>query len=141
MGTLSDAKVVYGGSATAGGFSNEEIWVKVDYDFANDGGEIEDNIVLTAGADFIITDYYAVVGTTVVGVGADIDLGVGAGGAELWSDKDGPTLVETVGSNLFVADAAHAPIYVPAAGTIQMGVETAVLTAGKFSMYFKVKKV
>ena len=40
MGTLTDAKVLYGASATAGGFSNEEIWVPVIYDFAADGGEI-----------------------------------------------------------------------------------------------------
>lgn len=141
MGTLTDAKVLYGASATAGGFSNEEIWVPVIYDFAADGGEIEDNIVLTAGADLLILDYYSEVQTTIVGVGANIDLGVGAGGVEILSDLDGPTLVETAGANVFVAAAAMTPLYVPSAGTIQMGVETAAITAGKFTMYFKVKKV
>lgn len=140
MGTLSDAKVVYGSAKTAGGFSNEEVWIPVVYDFAADGGEIEDNIVLTAGADLMIMDFYLVVATTVVGVGVNVDLGVGAGGAEILSDRDGPALVETTGANLFVADAAMLPLYVPAAGTIQMGVETAAITAGKFTMYFKVKK-
>lgn len=141
MGTLTDAKVVFGASDTTGAWTNEETWVDVQYSFANDGGEIEDNIVLTAGADFVILDYYAVVSTTLVGVGADLDLGVGAGGVEIWTDYDGPTLVETAGANLFVASAAMAPLYVPAAGTIQLGVETAALTAGVFKMYFKIKKV
>ena len=141
MGTLTDAKVVYGSAATAGGFSNEEIWVDVEYSFANDGGEVEDNIVLTAGADFIITDYYAVVSTTVAGATANLDLGVGAGGVEFWTDYDGPSLVETAGANVFAASAAHLPVCVPAAGTIQLGVETAALTAGVFKMYFKIKKV
>lgn len=141
MATLTDAKVLFGTSATAGGFSNEEKYIKVNYDFANDTGGIADYIALTAGADLIITDFYMVVNTTCVGTGANIDLGVGAGGAEILSDKDGPTLVETAGANVFVADAAMLPLYVPAAGTIQMGVETAALTAGAFDLYFKVKKV
>jgi len=141
MGTLVDAKVVYGTAATAGGFSNEDSIIEVIYDFAADGGEIEDNIVLTAGADMLILDYHSVVETTVVGVGVNIDLGVGAGGVEIHSDLDGPTWVETTGANVFVADAAMSPLYVPAAGTIQMGVETAAITAGKFKMVFRVRKV
>jgi len=141
MGTLTDAKVIYGGSATAGGFSNEEVIVPVIYDFAADAGEIEDNIVLTAGADLLVLDYWMVVQTTIVGVGVNVDLGVGAGGVEIHSDLDGPTLVETAGANVFVADAAMTPLYVPATGTIQLGIETAAITAGKFTMYFKIRKV
>ena len=141
MGTLTDAKIVYGSGATAGGFSNEDSIIEVVYDFAADAGEIEDNIVLTAGADMLILDYHCVVETTVVGVGVNIDLGVGAGGTEIHSDLDGPTWVETTGANVFVADAAMLPLYVPAAGTIQMGVETAAITAGKFKMVFRVRKV
>lgn len=141
MATLTDAKTIYGSAATAGGFSNEEIWVPVTYDFAADSGDIADYIALTAGADFLITDFYAVVETSCVGATANIDLGVGAGGTGIWSDHDGPSLVETAGANVFVADAAFAPIYVPAAGTVQMGIETAALTAGKFVLNFKIKKI
>ena len=141
MATLSNAKVVYGGSATAGGFTNEEVWVKVEYNFSNDTGAQADYIALTAGADFIIRDFYVTCSTTCAGATANLDLGLSAGGAELWSDKDGPTIVETTGSNIFLADAAFLPIIVPSAGTIVLGIETAALTAGIFTMNFLIKKV
>lgn len=141
MATLADAKVVYGSAATAGGFSNEEKWIQVDYNFSNDTGAQADYIALTAGAAFLVRDFYVTCSTSCVGATANLDLGLGAGGVELWSDKDGPAIVETAGSNIFLADAVFLPIIVPAAGTIQLGIETADLTAGVFTMNFLVKKI
>jgi len=136
MGTLTDAKVVYGSAATAGGFSNEEVWVKVTYDFSTDGGEVEDNILFTAGADLIITDYYMNVTTAVTSGGSLVmDVGVGAGGVEIASN----IAVATMVLNYVVGSAAD-KVRVPAAGTVQMGIEAAAATAGVIEFNFKVRK-
>ena len=121
MGTLTDTKNVYGT------FSNDEKWVKVTYDFAADGGEVEDNIVWTAKNDLVITDFYAHVETAVTSAGALVaDLGVGAGGTEIWSDKGKADL--TAGS-IHAMD-TETKIKVAADGTIQLGIEAAAATAG-----------
>lgn len=132
MGTLAGAKSVYGT------FSNDEQWVKVTYDFSVDGGEVEDNIVFTAKNAIVITDFYAYVETAVTSGGALVaDLGVGAGGTEIWSDKAVANL--TIGS-VHAMD-TETKIKVAADGTIQLGIEAAAATAGKVHFYFKVKKL
>lgn len=140
MATLADAKTISGSSNSGIGRHDNEEWVGVVYDFAVDTGAQADYIALTAAEEFIITDFYAVVETTLAGATANIDLGKGAGGVEFWSDFDGPTLVQTGGANVFMADAAMLPLYVPAAGTIQMGIETADLTAGKMELFFRIRR-
>ena len=132
MGTLSGAKTVYGT------FSNDEVWVKATYDFSVDGGEVEDNIVYTAKNNLVITDFYAYVETAVTSAGAlGMDLGVGAGGTEIWSDK---------GKAALTAGSVHAmdtetKIKLATDGTIQLGTEAAAATAGKIHFYIKVKKL
>lgn len=132
MGTLTDAKNVYGG------FSNSEEYVKVVYDFAVDGGEVEDNIVFTAKNDLVITDFYAYVETAVTSAGALVmDLGVGAGGTEIWSDKGKAAL--TIGS--VQAMDTETKLKLAKDGTIQLGTEAAAATAGKVQFFFKVKRL
>ena len=136
MGTLTDAKTLYGGSATAGGFSNEEVWTKVTYDFSDDGGETEDNIIITAGSSLVITDYYLHVTTAASSpAAAVIDVGMDAGGAELGSDITTATLTEDylVG---FIAGGVT-KLRLGVGETIVMGVESSTLAAGVFDFYFK----
>lgn len=137
MGTLVDAKTVFGSANDAAGFSNEEKWIKVTYDFSADGGEVEDNILLTAGAGIYITDYFMHVTTAVTSGGSLVmDIGVGAGGAELASDIAVATMVEN-----YVVGGVVSKLRVASAGTIQMGVEVAAATAGVIDFFFKVKKI
>jgi hypothetical protein len=131
MGTLADAKTVYGG------FTNQEEWVPVVYDFAVDGGEVEDNIVLTAGEDLVITDFYAEVITAVTSAGSLVaDLGVGAGGTDIWSDK---AVADLAIGTVHTFDTAT-KLKLASAGTVQLGVEAAAATAGKIRFWFKLKK-
>jgi len=130
MGTLVDARTL------SGGFSNEEVWEKVTYDFAVDGGEVEDNIIFTAGADLIITDYYMHVVTAVTSGGSLLmDVGVGAGGLEIASDIAVATMVLD-----YVVGPVASKTRIASAGTMQMGIEGAAATAGKVDFFFKIKK-
>jgi len=139
MAVLTDHKVVGGTAATEDFFSNEEKWISIDYNFANDTGAQADYDVFTAGVKMLVLDFYATVATTLAGATANIDLGVGAGAVELWSDYDGPALVST--TDAYMADAAFVPLLLAAAAKIVMGVETADLTAGIMTLHFKVKKL
>lgn len=131
MGTLSDAKTV---EKT---FSNEEKWYKVTYDFSVDGGEVEDNIMLTADGDYVITDFYAYIETAVLSAGALVaDLGVGAGGTEFWSDQGKAALAADAVLGMDTA----APIAFSDTETIQLGIEAAAATAGKVHFWFKIKE-
>lgn len=132
MANLVDVKTEYGT------FSNDEKWLKVTYDFDNDTGAIADYVVFTAKNDLVITDFYAVVQTAVTSGGANVnDLGVGAGGTEIWSDK--------AVANLIV-DSVHgmdtfAPIRVATDGTVQFGIEAATTLTGKIQFNFKLQKI
>jgi hypothetical protein len=131
MGTLTDAKSVYGG------FTNEEEWIKVTYDFSADGGEVEDNIVLTATDDLYITDYYMHVTTAVTSGGSLVmDVGIGAGGVELASDIAVATMVLN-----YVVGGVVSKLRLASTETIQMGIEAAAATAGVIDFFFKVKKI
>ena len=132
MGTLADAKTL------GKQFSNAEVWHRVTYDFSVDGGEVEDNIAFTAADDFVILDFYAYVETAATSGGSAVmDLGIGAGGTELWSDK---AVADLAIGTVHGMDTA-APLKLASAGTIQFGVETAALTAGKIHFYIKVREL
>jgi len=119
-------------------FSNEKEFVKVVYDFDVDGGAVSDIGVLTIDGDLVLTNFYANVITAVTSDGAPaIDLGIGAGGTEIWSDKaKGGLLINTIVGmdtvgNVRVADAS----------VITLGIETAALTAGKIEFVFEFAKL
>ena len=139
MAALSNHKIVGGASATEDFFTNEEKWISIDYNFTNDTGAQADYDVFTAGVDMIVRDFYATCSVSLTGATANLDLGVGAGATELWSDVDGPAIVSTTAG--YFADAAFLPLLLEAAGKIVLGVETANLTAGVFTMHFLVKKI
>jgi hypothetical protein len=128
---LKDAKTV--GST----FANEERWVSVVYDFAQDTGAVADYDVLTADGAIIITDFYAKVHTAVTSADALVmDLGVGDGGTEIWSNK---TVASLEVGTVHPAGALF-KLKVPSASKIVLGIEAFAATAGKVEFFFKVKK-
>ena len=140
MAALTDAKVVGGSSGTDGIFSNEERWIKVEYDFDNDAGAQGDYDVLTNGSsvDYVITDMYISAETAMTSGGsAVIDLGIGAGGTEFLSDKAFDGIAVGAISGMDTA----APVKLAASGKVVIGIEAADLTAGVWHMYFKLKQI
>lgn len=126
-------------------FSNQEEIVKVQYNFANDGGATaSDFMLLTAGEDLCITDFY-VHGITELDSAADgatIDLGVDGG------DED--ILLDGVAEASFAADAIVKPTVVEGApnvmplplklasgGKIRMKILGEALTSGACEFVFK----
>lgn len=140
--SLAGKKYIGGGSnSTSDFFSNEEKWVKVTYDFSNDGGATGDYDVLeneNSATDFVVTDFYAHVHTNVTtGSDSDIDLGIGDGGTEFLSDWDAPSAA----ADSIVGMDTATPVKLAASGKIVMGIETAALTAGRIDFYFKIKQL
>jgi hypothetical protein len=81
--SLTTKKDVYGT------FSNDQEWVQVVYDFAVEGGASKDYDVLEAKEALAVLDMYAYVLTAVTSSGSCvIDLGIGDGGVNFWSNKD-----------------------------------------------------
>ena len=142
MASLADKKYIGGGAnSTSDFFSNEEKWIKVTYDFANDTGAQADLEVIeneSASANFVVTDFFAYVETAVTSAGNLVaDLGISAGGTEWWSDKAKADL--SIGT-VHGQDTAL-PVKLAAAGKIVLGIEAADATAGKINFYFKIKQI
>lgn len=119
--------------------ANAEEIVKVTFDMADELGTIADyDVIENTGTDGCIVEFlYSICETTVVGVGANIDLGKGDGGAEFLSDSDGPTM--TAESFTYSATPGT-KVELTNGEKIVMGIETAAITAGKFHMYFKISR-
>jgi hypothetical protein len=128
MGTLVDRKYV-------GPQNNKDIEiVRVVWDFAVDGGEVEDNVVLTATGACVVKLNHVNVLTAVLATGGAcaMSLGKGTGGVEFMSAVAKTTLVldYVVGSTGVVKLAA--------ADTISMRTATNAATAGKLEFVFEV---
>jgi hypothetical protein len=114
-------------------FGKTQELVTVIYDFAADGGEVENNIVLTAQGKCVVKLHHINVLTSFTSGGAvEVSLGKGAGGTEFMSAVLKATLV----ANYVAASAT--PIKLAAAETVQLGVAVAAITAGKMEMVFEV---
>jgi len=142
MAALVGAKYLGGASSNANMFSNEEEWIKATYSFAADTGAIADLDVLINGSstkNYVILDFYAVAEAAVTSASTTpaIDLGIGAGGIEFWSNlgKTSLTLGAVVGMGTAV------PVLLPASGKVVLGIEAYAITAGIVSFYFKVKQI
>ena len=130
MAVLADKKIV------GAPFSNVGELVRVEYDFAVDGGAIADYDVLVADGNLIVEYVTIDVETAVLSSDAILfDLGKGAGGTEFQSDLvkgtlliDAQVIAATPGQLVELADGEK----------IVMGVEAFAATAGKFSMIFRV---
>ena len=136
--SLADTKIIYGSAATAGGFTNEESWTKVTYDFSDDTGAVADYDIFTAGADLVITDYYMSVSTAVTSpAGAILDVGLTDGGVELGSNITTATLA--AGYVVSFPAGGVTKLRVAKDSDIVMGIESSTFTAGVIDFYFKTK--
>lgn len=123
------------GAKTVGApFDNVVEVVRVMYDFSVDGGEIEDNTVMTADGELLVRCVGAYVHVAPVGVGATIDLGKGAAGVEFIS-TEAITSFTLAG---FYASESAAFVKLATSEIINLGIATAALTAGKIEFIFEV---
>lgn len=128
MATLKGAKSV------GAPFDNAVEVVRVIYDFAQDGGQVEDNTVLTADGEILVRCIGVNVQTAVTSGGsATIDLGKGTSGTEFVS-----TEAYTSFASGFYASESAAFVRLANAEIINMGVATAAITAGKLEFIFEV---
>lgn len=129
MAVLDDKKTLQGG------FSNAGEYVRVVYDFDEDGGSVDDYELIEAQGDMVVELAYADVQTAVTSGGSLVmDLGKGAGGTEFFSDKAVAALTL---DSLHKAD-AEAAVELASGEKIIMGIETAAATAGKIEFVFRV---
>jgi len=116
-------------------FSNTVEVVRVIYDFAQEGGEVEDNTVLTADGDVLVRCIGAhILVAPTSGGSATIDLGKGASGVQFISTE----AIATFTLNSFYASESAAAVKLAAGEVINMGVATAALTAGKIEFIFEI---
>lgn len=123
------------GAKTVGApFSNTAEIVRVMFDVSVDGGQIEENTILTADGEVLVRCIGTYVHVAPVGSGATLELGKGASGAEFIS-AEAITSFTLAG---FVASESAAFVKLANAEIINLGVATAVLTAGKLEFIFEV---
>ena len=129
MAAVKGAKVV------GAPFDNRTEIVRVIYDFSVDGGEVEDNTLLTADGVLLVRCIGAYVQTACTSGGsATIEVGKGTSGAEFISAE----AVATFAANAFFASESAAFVKLANAEIINMGVAVAALTAGKIEFIFEI---
>jgi hypothetical protein len=129
MATLKGAKTV------GAPFSNDIKVVRVIYDYSVDGGQVEDNTVLTADGAILVRCIGAIVETAMTSGGsATIDLGKGTSGAEFVSAE----AYTSFSAAAFYASESAAFVKLADGEVINMGVATAALTAGKVEFIFEI---
>lgn len=129
MATLVGAKTV------GAPFKNAVEVVRVIYDFAEDGGQVEDNTVLTAEGNVLVRCIGAkVITAPTSGGSATIDLGKGTSGTEFISTE----AYTSFALNALYASESAAFVKLADGEVINMGVATAALTAGKIEFIFEV---
>jgi hypothetical protein len=140
MAALKDVKTV------AAPWSNETKVVRVDWDFAKDGGATGAKDVLIASEALIIKRCYTLVRTTCTSGGsATLDLGVKSGDVDALLNT--VAVASLAADTMFVEDLVEgtpnvltAPLRLAASGTIEMTIGTAAMTAGKVEFVFEVAK-
>jgi hypothetical protein len=124
------------GAKTVGApFDNTTEVVRVIYDYSVDGGQVEDNTVLTADGVLLVRCVGCIVQTAVTSGGsATIDLGKGTSGTEFVSTE----AYTSFGADVFYPSESAAFVKLANGEVINMGVATAALTAGKIEFIFEV---
>lgn len=129
-------------------FTNAEELVRVQYNFADDGGaETDEYTLLEAGDDVVITEFYlrGIVELDSAADGASIDVGVDGGTEDILLDGIAeatvaadalvqPTIVEGTPNVLPM------PLKLASAGKIKMKILTEALTSGQCEFVFRVCK-
>lgn len=119
-----------------GGFGNDSQLVTVRYDFDEDTGGQDDYVVFTADKACVVELSRMDIRTAGTSGGSMVmDLGKGAGGTEFKSDLAVASMTLDAQIN---ADTVGTKVLMAAGETIQMGIETADLTAGKFDFVFEI---
>ena len=84
----------------------------------------------------MITDFYYHVETAVTPATTVVmDLGIGDGGTEFWSDKASSALTLNADGGMGTA----APVGLSDGEIVTLGIESQAVTAGKINFHFKVK--
>lgn len=129
MAALKGAKIV------GAPFANTTEIVRVMYDFAVDGGEVEDNTLITADGIVLVKCIGAYVHTLVTSGGsATLELGKGASGAEFITQE----AVATFAANAFYPSESASFVKLANTEVINLGIAVAALTAGKIEFIFEV---
>lgn len=129
MAVLGNKKVV------GAPFANVAELVRVEYDFAVDGGAIADYDVLVAEDSIVVEHVYTKVEAAVTtGTDIDVDLGKGAGGAEFHSDVAAAALT----LDAVIPGGATRMVELTSGEKVVMGIETGAATAGKLEFVFRV---
>jgi len=128
MATLKGAKTV------GAPFANAKEIIRVMYDFTVDGGEIEDNTVLTADGIILVKCVGVYVHVAPVGATATLELGKGTTGAEFISAE----AIATFTLASFYASESANYLKLANAEVINFGIATAAFTAGKLEFIFEV---
>lgn len=124
------------GAKTVGApFDNAVEVVRVVYDFAQDGGQVEDNTVLIADGDLLVRCIGVRTETAFTSGGAaTVDLGKGLAGVEFVSGEAFGTFTAAG----FYASESAAFVKLASAEFINLGVAVAALTAGKCEFIFEI---
>jgi hypothetical protein len=116
------------------GFDNEISYVKLTYDFAQDGGAYNGNTydLGTTEDDILIVRGIVHIETAIVGTSSTITLGV--------NDEDADAFLAAVAEGTLVQNyaidtTAGQSLWVPSGDTIRMSIGTADLTAGKLHLH------
>lgn len=124
-----------------GGFANDSEFVRVEYDFAVDGGAIGVLDLLEAEGDMVIKSFHAIVKEAVTSAGAPtIDVGVQGGDVDVMiaAEVKGNLTLDSLQKE---AVAGAMPIYLASGGIIQQEIKVAAYTAGKIEYVFELMKV
>lgn len=128
-------------------FGNSEELVRITYNFADDAGTVGAFNLFTAGANLVITDFYANVQTAVVSTGnaCVIDVGIVTTAPQIlvqdtvqakWAANAFVKPHDLIEGNL-AGDVFALPLRVAKDAVVAMTVKTAALTAGKVEFFFK----
>ena len=129
MAALKGAKVV------GAPFDNTVEVVRVKYDFSVDGGEVEDNTVLTADGSVLVRCVGVDVEVALTSGGsATVELGKGTSGAEFIT-AEAYTSFTLAG---FYASESAAWVKLADTNIINLGIAGAALTAGKVEFIFEI---
>jgi len=129
MAAVKGAKVV------GAPFDNKVEVVRVIYDFAVDGGEVEDNTLLTADGSILVRCIGVdVIAALTSGGSATVEVGKGTSGAEFIT-AEAYTSFTLAG---FYASESAAFAKLATTNVINMGIAGAALTAGKMEFIFEI---
>jgi len=127
-----------------GPFDNQESIIRVSFDVARDGGATGDFVAFEADGDVMLTGFHGAVKTAFVGASATLKLGTEGTAEALVTSKNAAALGANVVLRSLLTEGTPnvetLPIRLASGDKIIVKRETAVFTAGRLDMVFKVMK-